>query len=64
MDDQAKKIKVETPILKQEASMCFATNNSAAPGFVNAATMVGPISEISDEDLLAYTLEFERKHGI
>jgi len=34
------------------------------PKFVSAATMAAPVSEITDEELLEFTLEFERQHGI
>jgi hypothetical protein len=60
---EMKKIKIETPMLEQKVSMpCSA--NSAPVKFVSAATMVQPIPEITDEELLEFTLEFERKHGI
>ncbi len=38
--------------------------NSVPVQFVQAGTMVNSIAEISDEELLQYTLEFERKHKI
>ena len=38
--------------------------NTAPPEFVSASTMVEQIAEITDEELLEFTLEFERKHGI
>jgi hypothetical protein len=60
---EIKKIKIETPILQQKVSMPSAAN-TAPPKFVSAGTMVVPIPEISDEELLEFTLEFERKHGI
>ncbi len=58
-----KKMKIETPMLEQKISMAFPTN-TAAPKFVSAAKMAVPVSEISDEELLKFTLEFERTHGI
>ncbi len=38
--------------------------NSVPVQFVQAGKMVNSIAEISDEELLQYTLEFERKHKI
>jgi hypothetical protein len=38
--------------------------NSTPVQFVRASTMINSIPEISDEELLQYTLEFERKHKI
>ncbi|CAF1440640.1 unnamed protein product [Adineta steineri] len=57
-----KKIKVETPELAPNMSLSAATN--IAPKFVNASTMAQAIPDITDEELLEFTLEFERKHGI
>lgn len=34
------------------------------PGFASAATLVTRLVEITDEELLEYALEFERKHGL
>jgi hypothetical protein len=56
MDDQIKKMKIETP-MPSEAS-------AALPKFVSASNMVEPMPEISDEELLKFVLEFEREHGI
>jgi hypothetical protein len=58
-----KKIKVETPTLEQKAEMPVLINTNP-PKFVSAATMVVPIQELTDEEILEFTLEFERKHGI
>ncbi|CAF4578594.1 unnamed protein product [Rotaria sp. Silwood1] len=60
---QAKKKKIETPMLEQRVPMA-SDGNTTPPKFVSAATMRVPIPEITDEELLAFTLEFERKHGI
>ena len=38
--------------------------NATQPKFLSAATMIEPVPEISDKELLQFTLEFERKHGI
>ena len=57
VDCPTKKIKVEGA-----PSGRVATNAPAS--FVSAASLVQPTSEISDEELLEFTLEFERKHGI
>ena len=62
-DLQAKKTKIETPILEKEVSMPSAAT-IAPPQFVSAAMLVVPVPDISDEELLEFTLEFERKHGI
>ncbi|CAF1364671.1 unnamed protein product [Rotaria sordida] len=59
---QAKKKKIETPMLEQKVPMA-SDRNTTPPKFVSAATMRVPIPEITDEELLAFTLEFERKHG-
>lgn len=62
-DNQSKKMKIETPVLEEKNPV-----TSAAPieptKFVNASSMIEPIEEISDEELLAYALEFERQHNI
>ena len=63
IDADIKKIKIETPMLEQKAPMPSAAS-IASPKFVSAATMAAPISEITDEELLEFTLEFERQHGI
>ena len=34
------------------------------PGFASAATLVIRLVEITDEELLEYALEFERKHDL
>ncbi|CAF4552946.1 unnamed protein product [Rotaria socialis] len=60
---EIKKTKTETPMLEQKVSMPSAAN-TAAVKFVSASTMVVPLPEITDEELLEFTLEFERKHGI
>ena len=59
----AKKTKIETPILEKEVSMPSAANIASAQ-FVSAATMMAPVPDITDEELLEFTREFERKHGI
>lgn len=56
-------MKTETPMLEQKASMSAATN-IAASRFVSASTMAVSVADISDEELLKYTLEFERTHDI
>jgi len=56
-------MKIETPTLEQQVSMPSAAN-TAQPKFVSAAKMVISMPEITDEELLEFTLEFERKHGI
>jgi hypothetical protein len=56
-------MKIETPMLEQNVSMPSAANIAQAE-FVSAAKIVIPMPEISDEELLEFTLEFERKHGI
>ena len=64
LDEQTKKMKIETPTLERKNSIQSATNN-APTKFVSAGTLMkAPIPEISDEELLAFTLEFERKYGI
>jgi hypothetical protein len=56
-------MKIETSMVEQKGSMP-STANTAPPKFVSAATMVIPIPEFTDEEMLEFTLEFERKHGI
>jgi len=56
-------MKIEIPMLERKVSMPSAAN-TATPKFVRAATMVVPTPEITDEELLEFTLEFEREHGI
>lgn len=63
MNIEIKKMKIETPMLEQKVLMPSATNANP-PKFVSAATMAVPIPEITDEELLEFTLEFEREHGI
>ncbi|CAF1336917.1 unnamed protein product [Rotaria sordida] len=63
INTQTKKMRSETPMLGQKTSMSSAAS-ATAPKFVSAATMAAPITEITDEELLEFTLEFERKHGI
>ncbi|CAF3849002.1 unnamed protein product [Rotaria sordida] len=63
INTQTKKMRSETPMLEQKTSMSSAAS-ATAPKFVSAATMAAPITEITDEELLEFTLEFERKHGI
>lgn len=64
LDEQTKKMKIETPTLERKSSTNSAANN-ASTKFVSARTLMNaPIPEVSDEELLAFTLEFERKHGI
>lgn len=58
-----KKVKIETPMFEGKASMT-ADASAASPKFVSASTMIQPIQEISDEELLEFVLEFEREHGI
>lgn len=70
LDDQAKKMKIKTSTLETKTATNSAENN--APNetnvenkFVSASTLIKmPISEISDEELLAFTLEYERIHDI
>ena len=62
-DAQGKKIKVERPSAEQASPIAVNTANVQA-NFVSAASLVIPIPEISDEELLAFVLEFERKNGI
>jgi len=62
IDDNIKRMKVETPMLEQ-TSPASATNITP-PKFVSAATLATPLVEITDEELLEFTLEFERQHGI
>ncbi|CAF1123430.1 unnamed protein product [Rotaria sp. Silwood1] len=63
INTETKKTRFETPILEQKTSMPSAAS-ATVPKFVSAATMAAPVPEISDEELLKFTLEFERKHGI
>ena len=63
MDVQTKKTKVEHSLFEQKDLVASGATN-IQPNFVSAATLVIPIPEISDEELLAFVLEFERKHGI
>jgi hypothetical protein len=68
-DGQSKKMKIETPVLEQTNSMVSAAPSTAPPStappkFINASSMIEPIQEISDEELLEYALEFERQHNI
>jgi hypothetical protein len=56
-------MKIETSVVEQKVSMP-STANTAPPKFQSAATVVIPIPELTDEEMLEYTLEFERKHGI
>lgn len=49
---------------EQENVSAASVARNISSEFVNAARMVQPIPEISDEELLKFTLEFERKHGI
>ncbi|CAF4372407.1 unnamed protein product [Rotaria sordida] len=63
INTQTKKMRFETPMLEQKTSMSSAAS-ATAPKFVSAATMAAPVTEITDEELLEFTLEFERKHGI
>lgn len=58
-----KKMKIETPVLERKNSMP-PIPNPGPPKFVSAGTMAVRIPEITDEELLEYTLEFERKHGL
>ncbi|CAF1131102.1 unnamed protein product [Adineta ricciae] len=64
LDEQAKKMKIETPVLERKTPMNSAENNAPAKFVTASALMNVPIPEISDEELLAFTLEFERTHGI
>lgn len=63
VDDGVKKIKIEK--LSQSAT-AMATDAVAisSPNFTQASTLLRNSEEISDEDLLRYALEFEKKHGI
>ncbi|CAF1513560.1 unnamed protein product [Adineta ricciae] len=64
LDEQTKKIKIETPTLERKCSVQPVAKN-VPTNFVSARTLMNaPTPEISDEELLAFTLEFERKHSI
>ncbi|CAF1411244.1 unnamed protein product [Adineta ricciae] len=55
-------MKRETPTLERKSSR-HSTANNAPANFVSAVTLKNvPIPEISDEELLAFTLEYERQH--
>lgn len=58
-----KKMKLEIVVSEEKASMPAATN-SAEPKFINVIKLPVPIAELTDEELLEYALEFERKHEI
>jgi hypothetical protein len=58
-----KKIKIEKS-MTEEKNATPSNINSVPVQFVQAGKMVNSIAEISDEELLQYTLEFERKHKI
>lgn len=60
---EMKRVKVETPTLEHKTTTALATN-TGPPKFVSAAMLVTSVEEITDEELLEFTLEFERKHGI
>jgi hypothetical protein len=62
-DVETKKTKVEHPSSEQTSPMLSNATNVRA-NFVSAATLARPIPEISDEELLAFVLEFERNRGI
>ncbi|CAF1463685.1 unnamed protein product [Adineta steineri] len=63
IDAQTKKIKIETPVLAQKASMPSGAN-AVAPKFMSAAAMVASRLEITDEEFLKFAIDFEREHGI
>lgn len=63
MDDQIKKMKIETPILEEKAAIPPEAS-AAPPKFISASLMIEPSQEISDEELLEFTLEFERPHNV
>ena len=62
-DAEAKKIKAELPPGEQASPMDVDTTSVQA-NFVSAASLVVRMPEISDEELLEFVLEFERKNGI
>jgi hypothetical protein len=57
LDVQTKKMKIGTPMVAQNVSMPSAANSAPAK-FVSASKMVAPIPEITDEEILEFTLEF------
>ncbi|CAF1553980.1 unnamed protein product [Adineta ricciae] len=60
LDEQTKKMKIETPTLERKCSVQPVAKNIPT-NFVSARTLMNaPIPEISDEELLVFTLEFER----
>lgn len=63
VDVEMKKMKIETPVLESKVSTP-AEAAAAPPKFVSASSMIQPIQEISDEELLEFVLKFEREHGI
>ena len=63
MEVQTNQMEIGTPLLEQETLIASAAN--APPSkFVSAATMATTVPEITDEELLKFVLEFERKHSI
>ncbi|CAF1421109.1 unnamed protein product [Adineta steineri] len=63
IDAQTKKIKIETPVLAQKASMPSGAS-AVAPKFISVAAMVASRLEITDEEFLKFAIDFEREHGI
>lgn len=63
IDTEIKKIKIDQPQQPANNTVADPITNSS-PGFVNASTLITPLQDISDDELLQFTLDFERKHGI
>lgn len=63
IDGETKKCKVGQPVEPKPAPISNTITNES-PNFVSAATLVSPMQEISDEELVEYMLEFERQHRI
>jgi hypothetical protein len=63
IDTETKRIKVEHSIHDSPNGVCGVVRNDQ-PNFVSAASLVTPLPEISDAELLQHTLDFEREHGI
>ena len=55
-------MKIETPTLQRKV-WASATTSARQPKFVSASSIMDPIPEMTDEEILKYTIEFERAHG-
>lgn len=56
-------MKIETPTLTRKV-LPATTTSATEPKFVSASSLVDVVSEMTDEEILKYTIEFERKHGL